>query len=58
MFYTAIDSVIPNPFTSINDFIPDNDLERLKEFAVYKSCWSNLHHTVAKRDESRIREDI
>ena len=58
MFYTAIDSLIPNPFNSINDFIPTNDLESLPEFFAYKSFWTNLHHAVAKRDESSIRQDI
>ena len=54
--YCAIDSVLPNPFTSIKDFIPSSKLESLTEFAVFPSCWSSLHHAAISREEGRITQ--
>ena len=42
-YYAPKNSVLPNPFTSVNDFIPKSRLEALLEFAFYPSCWSTLH---------------
>ena len=47
--------MLPNPFTSIDEFIPKSRLEPLREFACYQSYWSSLHH-VAFLDEGRITE--
>ena len=44
LFYDAIDSVLPNPFTSVYDLLPKNRAEVLKEFAVYPSHYSSSHH--------------
>ena len=54
--YTALDSIFPDPFTSVNEFIPKNRLETLKEFAAYPSRWSHFHHAVAFLDEARITQ--
>ena len=58
IFYTATDSVLPNPFTSVNDFIPANRLQDLIEFACYPSYWSSLHHAAALLDEGIITKAI
>ena len=39
-FYKAFNSVIPDPFTSIDDYKPKNQLERLSEFASYPNFFS------------------
>ena len=54
LFYTAFDSVFPNPLASIKDLAPANTLEELKEFAIYPSCWSLPHHAAALLDRSAI----
>ena len=55
LFYTfKNNSLMPNPFTSINDVLPSNKLEPLVEFAVYKSSWSTLNHSAAFLDAGRI----
>ena len=38
LFYKAINSVLPNPFYSISDFLPRNKLEPLADFASYPDC--------------------
>ena len=38
MFYKAINSVLPNTFSSISDFLPRNKLEPLADFASYPDC--------------------
>ena len=53
-----MDSVIPNPFTSVNDLIPVNKLDTLIEFAAYPSFWSTLHYVAYVKDEARIRQDV
>ena len=58
MFYSVMDSVLPNPFTSINDLLPTNRIESLKEFAVYPWRWSTLHHAAAVMVEGRISRDF
>ena len=58
LFYSAMDSILPNPFTSINDLLPTNRLESLQEFAIYPSYWSTLHHAAAVMVEGRISKDF
>ena len=53
-FYSTIDSVFPNPFTSANDLVPSNRLEELTEFALYPSYWSYSHHVASLLEEGRI----
>lgn len=53
-FYTPKNSVLPNPFTSVNDLIPKSRLEALVEFAFYPSCWSTLHQAAAYMDDGKI----
>ena len=53
-YYKPIESHLPNPFTSVNQFIPKNRLESLKEFVSYPSYWSTLHHATALMDEQRV----
>ena len=37
--YMSLDnSVLPNPFVSISDFVPKNKLDALNEFASYPGC--------------------
>ena len=38
MFYKAINSALPSPFSSISDFLPRNKLEPLADFASYPDC--------------------
>ena len=40
--YKAIDSDLPNPFTSVNEFIPVSSLVALTEFVSYPSYYSTL----------------
>ena len=54
LFYTTTDSVFPNPFTSVNDFIPANNLQTLTEFACYESCWSSLHQTALLKNDGEV----
>jgi hypothetical protein len=54
LFYTPIDSILPNPFTSVNDLIPKSRLEVLTEFAFYPSCWSSYHQAAAYLDDGKI----
>ena len=56
MFYYAIDSVFPNPLTSVNDFIPQSRLDDFIEFACYPGYYSNSQHAVAKKDVDRITQ--
>ena len=58
IYYSSTDSVLPNPFTSVNDLIPKSRLETLTEFAVYPSCWSSLHHAAAFMDEETIAQAL
>ena len=56
-FYSANDSsALPNPFTSVNDWLPENRLESLKEFVVYPSAWSSYHHAVGLMEDERIQK--
>ena len=56
MFYFAIDSVFPNPLTSVNDFLPQSRLDDFLEFACYPGYYSNSQHAVAKKDVDRITQ--
>ena len=55
-FYDAIDSVFPNPFTSINDFLPKKRSDVIAEFAVYPIYWSGSHHTTMILEEGRLQQ--
>ena len=56
LFYEAIDSVLPNPFSSIKDMIPSNRLEILTDIATYPYCFSSLHYSVESKDVGRITQ--
>ena len=56
VFYTAIDTILPNPFTSFKDLAPNNILEPLNEYACLPSYWSSSHQAVALQDEKWISE--
>ena len=57
MFYTALsNSILQNPFTSIDDVIPENRLQAFDEFACYPSCSSSLHQFEVLKDDGRITQ--
>ena len=57
-FYEAIDSVLPNPFTSINDLLPKKRSDVITEFAVYPIYWSSSHHTTMILEEGRLQQSF
>ena len=56
LFYSTFDSVFPNPFTSVNDFIPQSRLDAFPEYTCYPGYWSNSANAVAIKDVDRITE--
>ena len=54
-FFKPLDnSVLPNPFTSISDFLPKNKQEGLNEFAIYPGFFSSLMVAAVLPEVGRI----
>ena len=57
LFYKAeSDTILQNPFTSIDDVAPSNILQPHIEFMCFPSYWSSLNHAAAVGNETRVTE--
>ena len=56
-FYTQMNSILPNPFTSEADLIP-RGAGILSDLTIYPSCKSQLHYAAEHMEEGRISKSM
>ena len=54
LFYTAIDSILPNPFTSHKELIPSKGYESLTDVAIYPQRFSKSHYVAAFMGKEKV----